>query len=162
MRKDQDPVSLSGTGLRGQPAREPPGIVPMRGSGQRQYAQRPPLVTGPEQEKEMPAASIPENWLLAASDAIRTSLLPKAPPRPGGGHGAGGRVIEILAPGRLLEPLCVPIPPPRWQPHKDAGDKTERQPRGLRAACQAACTAQGPVPTPVRGPVHPGLQLITL
>lgn len=84
MRKDQDPVSLSGTGLRGQPAREPLGIVPTSGSGQRQYAQCPPLVTGPEQEKEMPAASIRENWLLAASDAIRTALLPKAPPPPPG------------------------------------------------------------------------------
>lgn len=56
-------------------------------------------------------------------------------------------------------PVC--FAPQWWQPHKATSDKTKRR-RLTQEPSAKASREQGPVPNPVRGPVHPGLELITL
>ena len=89
MRKDQDPVSLSGAAPRVFRDRTPRSACPgnhsalfPRGEAAKDTTPciHPCLSMGPEQEEERPAGSTPVNRLLAASDAIRTALLPQAPP----------------------------------------------------------------------------------
>lgn len=66
----------------------------------------------------------------------------------------GECVTEILARGRLPEPLCVSIPTPGGSHTKTPVTKP-RDSHGLASGVPSR-TAQGPVPIPVRGPRTPG------
>lgn len=85
--------------------------------------------------------------LLAGSYAIRATPPPAKPP-PALGQG-GWRACYINISMRQIAGALVCLLPPRWQPHKDASDKTKRQPRPAKPPGARSC------PCPCSGPRTP-------